>query len=69
MAQANVRRCLINRGVQLGRIDTATNNWPTVLASCDYEDAEFGGMVIGRKTEVLGERNLPRPTLSTTIPT
>jgi hypothetical protein len=35
----------------------------------DYEDAEFGGMTIGKEMEILGEKTCPNPTLSTTNPT
>jgi hypothetical protein len=33
--------------------------WPIVPAPGEYDDGEFGGMKIGRETEVLGE-NLPQ---------
>jgi hypothetical protein len=41
--------------------------WTIVPAPGDYDDGEFGGMKIGRGTEVLGEnlsqRHLTRPGL------
>jgi hypothetical protein len=36
-------------GVQLGPLDTSATNWPVVLASGNYADGEFGGMVIGKQ--------------------
>jgi hypothetical protein len=36
-----------------------STEWLIVLAPGDYDDGEFGGMKIGRGTEVLGE-NLPQ---------
>jgi hypothetical protein len=35
----------------------------------DYDDGEIGGMMIGRRTEVLGENLPPSAALSTTNPT
>jgi hypothetical protein len=34
-------------------------NWPILLAPGDYEDGEFGRMMMAGETEVLGE-NLPQ---------
>jgi hypothetical protein len=45
--------------VQLGPLSTSATNWPSAPALGDYEDGEFGGMMIGRETEVLRE-NLPQ---------
>jgi hypothetical protein len=46
-------------GVQLGPLGTSATNWPIVPAPGDYEDLEFGRIMIwGGGTEVLGE-NLP----------
>jgi hypothetical protein len=42
-------------GVQLGPLGTSATNWPVVPVPDDYEDGEFGGMMIGWETEVLGE--------------
>jgi hypothetical protein len=49
--------------VQLDPLGTSVTNWPILPAPGDYEDGEFGGMIIGRGTEVLGE-NLPPVPLS-----
>jgi hypothetical protein len=38
----------VGGGVQLGPLDKWATNWPTVPAPGDYEDGEFGGMMIGR---------------------
>jgi hypothetical protein len=35
-------------GVPLGPLGTAATNRPSILAPGDYEDGEFGGMMIGR---------------------
>jgi hypothetical protein len=43
-------------------------DWPVVPVLGNYDDGEFGGMKIGKGTEVLGE-NLPSATFSTTNPT
>jgi hypothetical protein len=42
----------------LGPLGTAAANWPIVPAPGDYDDGAFGGIMIVRGTEVLGE-NLP----------
>jgi hypothetical protein len=55
----------VGDGVQLGSLGTSATNWPIVLAPGDYEDEEFGGIMIGKETEVLRE-NLPSVILSTT---
>jgi hypothetical protein len=43
---------------KLGPLGTSATEWPIVPAPGDYDDGEFGGMKIGRETEVLWE-NLP----------
>jgi hypothetical protein len=35
-------------GVQLDPLDTSGTNWPIVPAPGDYEDGEFGGMMVGK---------------------
>jgi hypothetical protein len=50
---------IVGGGVQLGPLSTSATNWPIVPAPGGYEDGEFGEMMIGRGTEVLGE-NLPQ---------
>jgi hypothetical protein len=42
-----------------GPLSTSASDWPIVPTPGDYDDGEFGGMKIGRVTEVLGE-NLPQ---------
>jgi hypothetical protein len=54
---------LVGGGVQLGPLGMAATDWPKgpiVPAPGDYNNGEFGGMKIGRETEILGE-NLPQP--------
>jgi hypothetical protein len=48
---------IVGGGVQTG--STSASNWPIVPAPGDCEDGEFGGLKIGRGTEVFGE-NLPQ---------
>jgi hypothetical protein len=43
----------------MGPHGTSATEWPIVPAPGDYDDGEFGGIKIGRETEVLGE-NLPQ---------
>jgi hypothetical protein len=50
---------LVAVGVQLGPLGTAATDRPIVPAPGDYDDGEFGGMKLGRGTEVRGE-NLPQ---------
>jgi hypothetical protein len=38
----------VGGGVRLVSLGTSATNWPTVPAPGDYEDEEFGGMMIGR---------------------
>jgi hypothetical protein len=38
----------VGSGVQLGPLGTAATNRPVVPAPGDYDDAEIGGMMIGR---------------------
>jgi hypothetical protein len=44
---------------KLGPLSTSATEWPIVPAPGDYDDGEFGGKKIGRKTEVIGD-NLPQ---------
>jgi hypothetical protein len=38
---------LAGGGVQLSPLGTSATNWPFAPAPGDYEDGEFGGMMIG----------------------
>jgi hypothetical protein len=38
----------VGGGVQLGPLGTAATNRPVVPAPGDYDDGEFGGMMIGK---------------------
>jgi hypothetical protein len=53
---------------KLGPLGTSATNWPIVPAPGECEDGEFGGIKIGRETEVLGE-TCPSATLCNTNPT
>jgi hypothetical protein len=35
-------------GVKVGPLGMSATNWPIVRATGDYEDGEFGAMMIGR---------------------
>jgi hypothetical protein len=39
---------IVGGGVQLGTLGTTATNRPIVPTPGDYEDGEFGGMMIGR---------------------
>jgi hypothetical protein len=43
----------------MGPLGTSATKWPIVPVPGDYDDGEFGGMKIGRETEVLRE-NVPQ---------
>jgi hypothetical protein len=58
---------LVGGGVQLGRLGTSAN-WPTVLAPGDYEDEEFGGMMIGRGNRTTRGRPASVPLCPSQIP-
>jgi hypothetical protein len=55
-------------GVQLGPLGTTATNRPIVPAPGDYDDAEIGGIMISRGTEVLGEKPAPVPLCPPQIP-
>jgi hypothetical protein len=38
----------MGHGVQLGPLGTAATNWPIIPAPGDYEDGEFGEIMISR---------------------
>jgi hypothetical protein len=52
---------MVGGGVQLGPLGTSTTNWPTVPAPGDYEDGEFGGMMIGRGNRSIRRKPAPVP--------
>jgi hypothetical protein len=45
-------------GVQLGPLGTSATNWP---APGDYEDGEFGGMMIGKRNRSTRRKPAPVP--------
>jgi hypothetical protein len=49
---------IVGGRVQLGPLGTSATNWPIVPALGDYEGGEFGGMMIGKGNQVLGENLL-----------
>jgi hypothetical protein len=52
---------MVEGGVQLGPLGTSATNWPIVPAPGDYEDGEFGGMMIDRRNQ--SKRRKPTPVL------
>jgi hypothetical protein len=50
----------VGGGVQLGPLGTVATDWPIVACPGDYDDGEFGGMKIGRETEVLEKKKPPQ---------
>jgi hypothetical protein len=60
---------ILGGGVQLVPLGTSTTNWSIVPAPGDYEDGEFGGMMIGRGNRSTRIKTCPSTTLSTTNPT
>jgi hypothetical protein len=55
-------------GVQLGPLGTSSTNWPTVPAPGEYEDGEFGGMLIGRGNQSVRRTFAPVPLCPPQIP-
>jgi hypothetical protein len=45
----------------MGPLGTSTTNWPTVIALGDYEDGEFGGMMIGKGNRSIRRNPAPVP--------
>jgi hypothetical protein len=54
--------------VQLGPLGTAATNWPIVPAPGDYEDGEFGGMMIGRENRSTRRKSTSVPLCPQQIP-
>jgi hypothetical protein len=46
---------------KLGPLGTSATNWPIVPAPGDCEDAEFGGMKIGRGNRSIRKTHAPAP--------
>jgi hypothetical protein len=45
----------------VGPLGTSVTNWPIVPAPGDYEDGEFGGMMIGRGNRSIRRKPAPVP--------
>jgi hypothetical protein len=52
---------IVGGGVQLRPLGTSATNWPTVPAPGDYEDREFGEMIIGRGNRSTRRKLAPFP--------
>jgi hypothetical protein len=59
---------IMGGGVQFGPLGTSANNWPIVPALGDYEDGEFGGMIIGRRNRSIRRKPAPVPICPSQIP-
>jgi hypothetical protein len=56
----------VGGGVQLGPLGTAATDWTIVPAPGDYDDGEFGGMKIGRRSTRI--KPTPEPLCPPQIP-
>jgi hypothetical protein len=59
---------LVGGGVQLGPLGTAAAKWPIMPAPGDYDDGEFGGMIIGRGNRTTRRKPAPVPLSPPQIP-
>jgi hypothetical protein len=55
-------------GVQLGPLSTLATNWSIVPAPGDYEDGDFGEMMIGKGNRSTQRKPAPVPLCSPHIP-
>jgi hypothetical protein len=51
----------VGGGVHLSPLGTTATNRPTVPAPCDYDDGEFGGIMIGRGNRSTQRKPAPVP--------
>jgi hypothetical protein len=59
---------IVGGGIQLGSLCTSATSWPIVPAPDDYEDREFGGMMIGRGKRSTRRKPAPVPLYPPPIP-
>jgi hypothetical protein len=59
---------IVGGGVQLGLLVMSATNWPIVPSPGDYEDGEFGGMMIGGGNRSTRRKPTPVPLCSPQIP-
>jgi hypothetical protein len=59
---------LVGDGFQLGPLGTSATNWPIVPGPGDYDDGEFGGMLIGRGNRSTWREPAPVPLCPPRIP-
>jgi hypothetical protein len=59
---------MVGGGIQLGPLGTAPTNRPTVPTLGDYDDGEFGGMMIDRGNRSTRRKPAPVPLCSPQIP-
>jgi hypothetical protein len=59
---------IVGGGVQLGPLCTSVTNWPILPAPGEYEDGEFGGMMLGRKNRSTRRKPTPVPLFPPQIP-
>jgi hypothetical protein len=53
---------------KLGPLDTSATEWPIVSAPGDYDDAEIGGMKIGRGNRSTRRKHAPASLCPSQIP-
>jgi hypothetical protein len=58
----------VGDGEQLGSLGTTATNRPIVPAPGDYEDVEFGGIMIGRGNRSTRRKRAPVPLCPPQIP-
>jgi hypothetical protein len=58
----------VGGGVQLNPLGTSATNWPIAPTPGDYEDGEFGGMMIGMGTRNTRRKPAPVPLCLPQIP-
>jgi hypothetical protein len=52
----------------MGPLGTSATEWPIVLAPGDYDDGEFGGIMIGRGNRSTRRKPAPAPLCPPQIP-
>jgi hypothetical protein len=59
---------LVGVGVHLGPLGTSATSWPILRTPGDYEDGEFGGMMIGKGNRSTRRKPAPVPLCPPQIP-
>jgi hypothetical protein len=59
---------IVEGGVQMGLLGTSATNWPILHAPGDYDDGEYGGIVICRRNRSTLRKAAPVPLCPQQIP-